>query len=140
MKPFFVLTLWMLSYAAMLRAENYVIDPDHTLPVFEVNHLGFSTQRGRFDRTSGSMKLDPQKRTGSVELMIDAASINMGQKKWDDHMKSSDFFNTENFQLLSTVPIRLSLRVVSLSLLSAHLLCWVSAKRLRSTFSTLAVV
>lgn len=97
MKPFFVLSVLMFSYSPMLRAENYVMDPEHTLPVFEVNHLGFSTQRGRFDRTSGSMKVDAQKRTGSVELVIDAASINMGQKKWDDHMKSSDFFNTTEF-------------------------------------------
>ena len=41
-------------------AEFYTIDPNHTLPVFEVNHLGFSTQRGRFDQTSGKIQLDRQ--------------------------------------------------------------------------------
>ncbi len=39
-------------------ADSYTIDPDHTWPMFGVNHLGFSTQRGRFNKSSGKVTLD----------------------------------------------------------------------------------
>ncbi|MEY2700095.1 MAG: hypothetical protein RIQ52_850 [Pseudomonadota bacterium] len=95
-KTLVCLALVLLEFRPAWGAD-YAIDPDHTLPVFEVNHLGFSTQRGRFDHASGHIQLDVQKRTGSVDWVIDAASINMGQMKWNDHMKSSDFFNVAQF-------------------------------------------
>ena len=39
-------------------ADTYTIDPEYTLPTFEVEHLGFTTQRGRFDKTEGRVVLD----------------------------------------------------------------------------------
>ncbi|GAB6046735.1 YceI family protein [Methyloparacoccus murrellii] len=98
------LTLALLaSFAAAdgLAAETFTIDPDHTLPLFEVNHLGFSTQRGRFDRTAGRISLDTAKQTGSVELTIAADSINMGQAKWNEHMQSADFFNVAQYPTIT---------------------------------------
>lgn len=74
-------------------AESYTIDPAHTWPMFEVNHLGFSTQRGRFNKTSGKITLDTEARKGSVDLVVETASLDMGFEKWDEHMKSVDFFN-----------------------------------------------
>ena len=74
-------------------AESYTIDPTHTWPMFEVNHLGFSTQRGRFNKTSGKIILDTAAKKGSVDLTIETASLDMGFEKWDEHMKSQDFFN-----------------------------------------------
>ena len=84
-----------------LAGERFAIDPNHTLPMFEVGHLGFSTQIGRFDRTSGAIELDREKKTGSVRFSIAADSINMGQAKWDDHMKSEDFFNAAKFPTIT---------------------------------------
>lgn len=77
--------------------ETFTIDSTHTWPVFEVNHLGFSTQRGRFNKTTGKIMLDRAAKKGSVEVSIDTASIDMGLEKWDGHMKSDDFFNVEKF-------------------------------------------
>jgi polyisoprenoid-binding protein YceI len=74
-------------------AESYTIDPTHTWPVFEVNHLGFSTQRGRFNRTSGKITLDTAAQKGSVDLTIETASLDMGMDNWDEQMKSVGFFN-----------------------------------------------
>ncbi len=84
-----------------VMADSYTIDPNHTLPVFEVNHLGFSTQRGRFDKTAGKISLDRSKKTGAVDLTIEADSIDMGQAKWNDHMKSEDFFNVAKFPTIT---------------------------------------
>jgi len=83
----------MPAYAA----ENYTIDPTHTWPMFEVNHLGYSTQRGRFNKTSGKITLDTAAKKGSVDLVIETASLDMGFDKWDEHMKSVDFFNVAPF-------------------------------------------
>ena len=72
------------------------MDPEHTLPLFEVNHLGFSTQRGRFDQTSGHIDLDIQNQKGSVDFSIEANSISMGSEKWNAHLKSEDWFDVEH--------------------------------------------
>lgn len=74
-------------------AETFTLDVRHTFPVFEINHLGFSTQRGRFNRTEGKITLDRAAKTGSVDIRIDSASIDMGLDDWDKHMRGEDFFN-----------------------------------------------
>ena len=83
--------------APVWAADSYTIDSRHTWPVFEVNHLGFSTQRGRFNKSSGKVTLDTAAKKGSVELVIETASIDMGFDKWNEHMKSEDFFNVAKF-------------------------------------------
>lgn len=101
-----------LIFAALLAApawaaDNYTIDSRHTFPVFEVNHLGFSTQRGRFNQSSGKITLDTKARKGSVDLTIDAGSLDMGFDKWDEHMKSEDFFNVEFYPTIRFVSNKL---------------------------------
>ena len=78
-------------------AASYTIDPTHTYPNFTVDHLGFSTLHGRFGKTTGKLNLDQAKGTGSVEIVIDVASIDTGFKKRDDHLRSPDFFNAVEF-------------------------------------------
>jgi polyisoprenoid-binding protein YceI len=57
--------------------------------------LGYSTQRGRFNRTRGKITLDVPARKGSVDLIIETDSLDMGFAKWDEHMKSEEFFNVQ---------------------------------------------
>ncbi len=73
--------------------HSYTIDPQHTRPTYEVMHLGYSIQRGRFDKTSGRITLDTTAKKGSAEVAIDAASIDSGVPKLDEHLKGEDFFN-----------------------------------------------
>ena len=73
--------------------DTYTIDPTHTWPMFEVNHLGYSTQRGRFNKSSGKITLDAATKTGSVDITIETDSLDMGFAKWDEHMKSQEFFH-----------------------------------------------
>jgi polyisoprenoid-binding protein YceI len=99
-------TLVALSLAAALAvpafaADNYVIDPNHTFPVFEVSHMGFSTQRGRFDKTFGWATLDLAAKTGSVNLTIDTKSINMGFANWNAHMLEDNFFNADKYPTMA---------------------------------------
>jgi len=82
-------------------ADSYSIDPNHTFPVFEVNHLGYSVQHGRFNKTSGKITLDMAAKKGSVDLTIDTASIDMGFALWDEHVSADGFFNTAKFPTMT---------------------------------------
>ncbi len=81
----------------VFAADSYTIDPNHTWPMFEVNHLGYSTQRGRFNKTSGKITLDIAARKGSVDLTIETDSLDMGFAKWDEHMKGEEFFHVVQY-------------------------------------------
>jgi polyisoprenoid-binding protein YceI len=78
---------------SVMAAESFTIDPLHTFPNFTIDHLGFSTMHGRFGKTSGKLTVDEAKHSGSVEVVIDAASVDTGYIKRDDHLRSPDFLN-----------------------------------------------
>ena len=82
-------------------ADEYTIDPDHTYPMFEVSHMGFSTQRGRFNKTTGKIALDRAAKQGSVNLVIDVASLDMGFPLWDEQMAGEEYFNTANYPTMT---------------------------------------
>lgn len=82
-------------------ADSYTVDPNHTFPHFSINHLGFSTMQGRFDKTSGKVTLDRAAKTGSVEIAIESASVSTGFAKRDEHLRSPDFFNAAEFPAIT---------------------------------------
>jgi len=84
-----------LCAAMPASAQNYTIDPAHSLTYFEVNHLGLSNYRGRFDKTTGTVTLDRQKKQGSIHVTIDAKSVSTGVTKLDDHLRNKDFLDTD---------------------------------------------
>ena len=86
---------------AAQAADSYTIDSPHTYPHFSISHLGFSTMQGRFDKSSGKATLDIAGKKGSVNLDIDAASINTGFAKRDDHLRSPDFFNAVEYPTIN---------------------------------------
>lgn len=87
----------LFMVAGTANAATYDIDPSHTYPNFTISHLGYSTTYGRFGSTSGTIEMDLAKKTGAVDIVIDAASIDTGFKKRDDHLRSPDFFNVNEF-------------------------------------------
>lgn len=95
------LTAATLSLAPWVAAQaapaTYAIDPTHTFVTFEVKHFGTSTNRGRFDKTQGSVTFDKVAKTGKAEIVIDMAAINTGTASFDGHLRSKDFFDTESF-------------------------------------------
>src|SRR5207247_5799936 len=86
---------------AWAAPESFTIDNNHTYPMFEANHLGLSVQRGRFDKTAGKIVLDREAKSGSIDVTILAASINMGFAKWNKKMRSDEFFDVEKFPLIT---------------------------------------
>jgi len=90
-----------LSTSALAAPESFTIDSGHTYPSFEISHLGYSIQRGRFNKTSGKVTLDAAAKKGTVEISIDAASISTGNEKLEAHLKGEDFFNVAMFPTLT---------------------------------------
>lgn len=82
------------SYAA---PETYSIEPSHSMPRFEYSHFGYSVQLSRFDKISGTITLDRAKKRGTVDVTIDANSVNTGSDLFNSHLKAADFFDTEMF-------------------------------------------
>lgn len=87
----------LLALATPAAAQSYTLDASHTYPSWEVWHLGISKFRGKFSRSEGKVVLDPAGKTGTVTVTIDAASVDGGHAKFNEHLKSEDFFNVEKF-------------------------------------------
>jgi polyisoprenoid-binding protein YceI len=97
----FAAALVGLAGSAQAASTSYTIDPTHTFPMFELSHLGFSTFRGRFNDSSGTVTLDPQNKTGSVEVTIRVASVDSGVAKLDEHLLKPDFFDAAKFPTIT---------------------------------------
>lgn len=83
---------------AVAAPVKYNIDPQHTYPSFEVDHMGgLSTWRGKFNSTSGTVTVDKEAGTGDLEVKIDTSSIDFGHDKMNTHTKSPDMLDVEKF-------------------------------------------
>ncbi len=90
--------LTLVAGAVLAAPETYQIDPAHTYPSFETDHFGgMSVWRGKFDKTSGTIVLDKEKGTGTVEVTVDAASIDFGHPKLNEHTKSAEMLDVEKY-------------------------------------------
>ncbi|WP_018077458.1 YceI family protein [Thiobacillus denitrificans] len=87
--------------AAQAAPETFVIDNSHTYPHFSYNHLGFSNQTHKFDKTSGKVVLDRAAKAGSAIVTIDATSVNTGYKLFDEHLQDADFFDTAKYPTIT---------------------------------------
>jgi len=85
------------SGAALAASETYVVDNNHTFPRFSYSHFGYSTQLSRFDKTSGTIVLDKDAKTGSVDITIDTTSVDSGNPTFNGHLQGEDFFDTARY-------------------------------------------
>jgi polyisoprenoid-binding protein YceI len=102
-RSIFAMVLSAIAFTTSVAAfsAEYAVDKDHTTIDFQVNHL-LGKQRGQFDDFDGSFSFDPAHTNKSkVSFTIQAASIDTGNKKRDEHLRSPDFFNVEKFKTLS---------------------------------------
>ncbi len=82
--------LTLAAGSALADPVTYQIDPSHTYPSFEADHMGgLSVWRGKFDKSSGTIVYDKDKGAGTVDITVDTASINFGNPKLNEHAKSS---------------------------------------------------
>lgn len=80
---------------------SWQIDPAHSHIQFAVRHMMISTVRGEFEKFGGAIDFNPENPEQSkVEVRIDAASINTRQADRDNHLRSPDFLNVEEYPTL----------------------------------------
>lgn len=90
--------LAFLAGSALAEPVTYQIDPAHTYPSFEADHFGgVSVWRGKFDKTSGSIVLDRDKGTGTVDITVDTSSIDFGMPKLNEHAQTPDMFDVAKY-------------------------------------------
>jgi polyisoprenoid-binding protein YceI len=90
--------LALVTGSALADPVTYQIDPAHTYPSFEADHFGgLSNWRGKFDKSSGTIVLDQEKGTGSVEVTVDTTSIDFGMPKLNEHAKSAEMFDVAKY-------------------------------------------
>jgi polyisoprenoid-binding protein YceI len=78
------------------------IDPQHTAAQFAVKHLMISTVRGEFKSVTGTVVWDDQDVTKStVDVTIDARTVNTGEDARDKDLKSEKFFEVEKFPTIT---------------------------------------
>ena len=84
-----------LATQALAAPERYRIDPDHTYPSFEFPHMGISTWRGKFTKSRGHVVLDRAAASGSVDVTIEAASIDFGHRVMNEVAIGAEWLNAD---------------------------------------------
>ena len=84
------------------KPTEWQIDPAHSAAHFSVRHLMISNVRGEFTKLSGSAVIDPvNSEKSTVEVTIDAASINTREPQRDEHLRSPEFFDVAKYPTLT---------------------------------------
>jgi polyisoprenoid-binding protein YceI len=90
--------LGALAGVAVAAPATYNIDPSHTYPTFEADHMGgMSLWRGKINSSKGTITLDKAASTGSVDITMDMKSIDFGNQALNDHAQTPDLFDTAKF-------------------------------------------
>jgi polyisoprenoid-binding protein YceI len=82
--------------------QTWQIDASHSLVEFSVRHMMVSTAKGRFGDFAGTITFDPANLPqSSVSVEIQANSVATADPKRDEHLRSADFFDAEQFPTLT---------------------------------------
>jgi polyisoprenoid-binding protein YceI len=91
-----------LAFQASAATTTWKIDPAHTAAQFAVKHMMISTVRGEFKGVTGTVIWDDQDVTkSSVDVTIDAKTVNTGEEKRDQDLRSANFFEVEKYPTLT---------------------------------------
>jgi len=95
-------TLFALASTASFAAPvSYSVDSTHSYARYDIKHLSFSVQSGTFTQMSGKVVMDLEQHQGSVDVSIDANSLQTFYAARDKHLKSEAFFNVAKFPTLT---------------------------------------
>ena len=102
-RPLFLLPLLLPLMIGPLGLVNaapvtYKIDPDHTYPSFEADHMGgVSVWRGKMTKSAGTITLDKEAGAGSVDVTVDLGSIDFGQRQLNNWAVGPQFFDAKQY-------------------------------------------
>src|SRR5262250_344069 len=97
-----IILVGAMALQASAATTTWKIDPLHTAAQFAVKHMMISTVRGEFKGVTGTVNWDDQDVTkSSVDVTIDTKTVNTGEEKRDQDLKSANFFEVEKFPTLT---------------------------------------
>lgn len=92
----------VLALPVTAATNTWTIDPNHSSAQFAVRHLGLSTVRGAFTKVNGTVELDSSDMSkSSVNVTIDAASVDTRVEGRDKDLKSDHFFDVEKYPTIT---------------------------------------
>ena len=97
MKKLLLISLMYAAGVACAAPVTYKIDPAHTYPSFEADHMGISVWRGKFHNNTGTVVLDKAAQTGSVDISIDTASVDFGHDALNTWAAGEKFFDAAKY-------------------------------------------
>jgi len=94
--------LVLASASAFAAPVTYKIDPNHTDVVASWSHFGFSNPIAHFGQVDGSITYDAKNvGTSKVEVTIPLAGLNANVEKFNEHLRSADFFDAEKYPTIT---------------------------------------
>lgn len=88
----------MLASTAFAKPVTYTLDPTHTYPSFEADHMGgMSKWRGKIDKNSGTVVYDAEQKTGTVDVTMQMDSIDYGFAPMNAHAKGPEIFDVAKY-------------------------------------------
>lgn len=99
MKSALIAALLVATVAAQAAAaDTYTLSPSHTYPSFETDHWGgLSVWRGKFTKTTGNVVLDRKAGTGTLDVAIETASVDVGHAAMNAVLKSPRILDAEKY-------------------------------------------
>ncbi|WLP94249.1 YceI family protein [Psychrobacter sp. M13] len=95
-------TLAITTLASAAMPTQWELDNSHTRVGFEVEHLGFSTTMGRFDKVDGTLNYNMKTPDATqMSFVIDTNSINTAWEARDEHLRSDDFFDVATYPTMT---------------------------------------
>ena len=86
------------AFAAFAAPVSYKLDPNHTIVLASWNHFGFSNPVANFGQVDGTLVYDAANvAASSVQVTLPLAGLNSFVPKFDQHLRSGDFFDAEKF-------------------------------------------
>jgi polyisoprenoid-binding protein YceI len=104
---------WALAFVFLAsplyaQATEWRFDPQHTSVQFAVSHMRTSTVRGRFNKTTGTVKWDGRDfASASVEIVADVVSIDTGVPERDAHLRTADFLMVEKYPTITFKSVKI---------------------------------
>jgi polyisoprenoid-binding protein YceI len=88
----------LLGAGAFAAPVTYNLDPSHTYPSFEADHMGgLSVWRGKFTGSSGKVVYDKAAKSGNIDVTVDMSSVDFGMPKLNEHAKSAEIFDVAKY-------------------------------------------
>src|ERR1700727_1696856 len=89
------------STATLPKVGTYTVDPAHTEVGFVARHLVGTKVRGRFGEVSGTFNVAENPEDSTLEAEVKTATIHPNQSMRDDHLRTNDFLDAENYPIIT---------------------------------------